>query len=77
MDTKKYFEEQIRKHGKFTVYSSENIELTITTEPYLTILGDDHGHFHFDMDCKDIEDYCRYLGLYLNPTNNNSQEETR
>lgn len=70
MITKDYFEKQLKKHSKITMYSPENIKLTITKEPYINMDDNGKSHFHFEMDCEDITDYCKHLGLYLNPTNN-------
>lgn len=68
MITKDYFEKQLKKHGKITVYSSDNIPLTISTESYLC--NEDSNSVTFDMDCEDMVDYCKRLGLCLGRTNN-------
>ncbi len=66
--TKDYFEKQLKKHKKIKVYSQDNIPCEITTTPYL---NKDDSNIEFDMDCKDLEDYCDRLGLQLTPPINN------
>lgn len=68
MITKDYFEKQLKKHKKIKVYSQDNIPCEIFTTPYL--YKEDSG-IEFEMDCKDLEDYCDRMGLQLTtPTNN-------
>lgn len=65
MITKDFFEKQLKKHSKVTVYSPENIPLDIFKEPYI---GCDGATFEFKMDCDDLADYCNAIGL--KPNNN-------
>lgn len=65
MITKDFFEKQLKKRSKVTVYSPENIPLDIFKEPYI---GCDGAGFEFEMDCTDLADYCNAIGL---KTNNN------
>jgi uncharacterized protein (DUF1697 family) len=66
--TKAHIEKHINKHGTITVYSPENISLEIHKEPYITRA--DRGTVVFEMDCKDLADYCDKMGLYLAPSKN-------
>jgi len=68
MITKDYFEKQLKKHKKIKVYSQDNIPCEIFTTPYL--YKEDSG-IEFEMDCKDLEDYCDRMGLQLTPPTNN------
>jgi hypothetical protein len=61
--TKEYFEKQLKKHDKITVYSPENIPLDIFKELYI---GCDGAGFEFEMDYKDLADYCNAIGLKIN-----------
>ena len=63
MITKDFFEKQLKKHSKVTVYSPENIPLDIFKEPYI---GCDGATFEFEKDCKDLADYCNAIGLKTN-----------
>lgn len=67
--TKEHIEKQINKHGTITVYSPENISLEIHREPYIT--RDGGAALHFEMDCKDLADYCDMMGLYIAHSKNN------
>ena len=62
--TKEYFEKQLKKHGKVTIFSPENSSLDISKVPY--IRKDDNGP-DFDMDCDDLADFCNALGLSVKP----------
>ena len=64
---KEHIEKHINKHGKITVYSPENIPLDIYTEPYI---GRDGATAEFEMDCKDMADYCNAVGLTININKN-------
>lgn len=64
--TKDYFEKQLKKHDKVTVYAQDNVPLTISTAPY--IRRDGIGT-EFEMDCADLADYCNLLGLTIKPDN--------
>lgn len=67
--TKDYFENQLRKHEKITVYSSDSTPLTISKEFY--ICRTSYAPFiEFEMDCEDLENYCNVLGLSLTPNAN-------
>lgn len=69
MITKDYFEKQIKKHGSITVYSQDNIPLTITEEPYLT--REDSPSITSEMDCADLVLYCKLFALQLTPVTTN------
>ena len=69
MITKDYFEKQIKKRGSVTVYSQDNIPLTITEEPYLT--REDRPSLTFEMDCADLALYCKLFALQLKPVTTN------
>ena len=67
--TKDYFETQLRRHDKVTVYSQDNTPLTIGKEFY--ICRTSYAPFiEFEMDCEDLENYCNVLGLSLTPNAN-------
>ena len=66
--TKEYFEKQLKKHDKVTVYSPDNIPLNISKEFFIACDGSSFG-LEFDMDCADLALYCKHMGLSLNPTN--------
>lgn len=70
MITKEKLDKRIRKNKKVTVYSQTNIPLSISKE-YHIYRTDPAPELEFDMDCKDLEGYCRMCGLTLNPTHNN------
>ena len=65
MITKDYFEKQLKKHDRITVYAQDNTPLTIFKEPYLFREG--NPALTFEMDCADLELYCKHLGLQLKP----------
>ncbi len=65
--TKDYFEKQLKKSDKVTVYTQDNILLTISKAP--CIRRDDVG-LEFEMDCTDFADYCNLAGLSIKPNNN-------
>lgn len=67
MITKEFLEKQIKKNDKVTVYSLDNIPLTISKTP--CIRRDDVG-LEFEMDCADFADYCNLAGLSIKPNNN-------
>lgn len=64
--TKEYFEKQLKKHDKITIYTQDNIPLAITKDP--CIRGGAAG-LEFDMDCVDLAEYCNALGLSTKPNN--------
>ena len=64
--TKEFFEKQLKKHDKVTVYAQDNIPLTISKVPYIRR---DDTDTEFDMDCADLADYCNALGLSTKPNN--------
>ena len=64
--TKDFFEKHLKKHDTLTVYSQENIPLTISKEPHIANNGS--GATQFEMDCADLADYCKILGLTTHPT---------
>ena len=68
MITKEYFEKKLKKHETLTVYSSDNVPITISKKYYLT--AEYNRQICFDMDCGDLEKFCERLGLSLTPTNN-------
>ena len=66
MITKEYFDKQLSKHEKLTVYSEDNVPHTIIKKYHLTTEPD--RSLHFDLYCKDLEKYCDMLGLTLKTT---------
>ena len=64
--TKDYFEKQLKKHDKVTVYAQDNIPLTISKAP---CIRRDGARLEFDMDCADLADYCNLAGLSIKPNN--------
>jgi len=66
MITKEYFDKQLSKHEKLTVYSEDNVPHTIIKKYHLTTEPD--KSLHFELDCKDLEKYCDMFGLTLKPT---------
>ena len=66
MITKEFFDKQLSKHEKLTVYSRDNVPHTIIKKYHLTTEPD--KSLHFDLDCKDLAQYCRMFGLTLKPT---------
>ena len=66
MITKEFFDKQLSKHEKLTVYSRDNVPHTIIKKYHLTTEPD--KRLHFDLDCKDLAEYCRMFGLSLKPT---------
>lgn len=64
MITKDFFEKQLKKRNKVTVYSPENIPLDIFKEPYIGC--DNTPAFEFDLDCADLADYCNAIDLKTN-----------
>ncbi len=67
--TKEYFEKQLKKHDKVTVYSQDNIPLNISKEFFIARDGSG-SRLEFDVDCEDLALYCKHIGLSLNPTDN-------
>lgn len=65
--TKDYFEKQLKKHDKVTVYAQDNIPLTISKAP--CIRRNDVG-LEFEIGCADLADYCNLAGLSIKPNNN-------
>ena len=66
MITKDYFEKKLKKHETLTLYSADNVSLTVSKKYYLS--AEHNDQMHFDMDCADLEKYCDRMGLTLNPT---------
>ena len=66
MITKEFFDKQLSKHEKLTVYSGDNVPHPIIKKYHLTTEPD--KRLHFDLDCKDLAQYCRMFGLTLKPT---------
>lgn len=67
--TKDYFENQLRKHGKVTVYSQDNTPLTISREYYICRTSQ-APFIESKMDCEDLESFCKDFNLSLTPNNN-------
>lgn len=67
--TKDFFEKHLKKHNTLTVYSQENIPLTISKEPH--IANGSIGGMQFETDCADLADYCNMLGLTTHPNTQN------
>lgn len=61
MITKDYFDKQLSKREKLTVYFYDNVPHTITKKYHLTT--DPDRASRFGLDCKDLEKYCKLLGL--------------
>ncbi|MGN0619420.1 MAG: hypothetical protein ACI4J7_10425 [Ruminiclostridium sp.] len=62
--TKDYFEKQLSKHGKVTVYAQDNTPLIISRAIY--ICRTSHAPFiEFEMDCEDLESFCKNFNLTL------------
>lgn len=69
MISKDYFEKQIKKHSKVTIYSADSIALALTKVPCIRC---DNGNMaDFAMDCSDLTKYCNRTGLALKPNNKN------
>ena len=70
MITKDYFEKELKKHDKTTVYTQDGIPFTIRKSPYIerdtTI-----NRLTFEMDCVDFELYCKNMCLRLTPVSAN------
>ncbi len=67
--TKDYFETQLRKHDKVTVYSQDNTPLTVSRDFF--ICRTSHAPFiEFEMDCEDLESFCKDFDLSLTPNDN-------
>lgn len=65
MIAKDYFDKQLSKRDKLTVYSRDNVPHTIAKEHHLITEPD--RNLYFDLDCKALEKYCDMLGLALKP----------
>ena len=67
--SKEFFEKQLKKNMEFILYPPENIALRLGREFY--ICRTSHAPaLRFEMDCKDLADYCKMTGLSLTSTNN-------
>ena len=66
--TKEYFEKQLKKHDKITVYAPEGIALNISKEFYVVRNGSTPS-LTFEADFVDLALYCEHMGLYLDPNN--------
>ena len=66
--TKDYFEKQLKKHDKVTVYSPENIPLNIGKEFYIARDGS-NPTLEFEFNCEDLALYCEHMCLGIAPTN--------
>ena len=64
--TKEFFEKQLKKHEKVTIFSPENISLDISKVPYIRR---DDTDTEFDMDGADLADYFNALGVSTKPNN--------
>ena len=65
MITAAYFDKNLKKHEKLTLYSEDNTSLTIVKKYHLTTEPD--RTMHFSLDCHDLEKYCDLMGLTLKP----------
>ncbi len=65
MITKDYFDKQFKKHEVLTVYSADNVPHTIKKRYHLTT--EPVRKAYFDMDCADLEKFCKMKGLTLKP----------
>lgn len=66
---KESFEKQLKKTNELTIYSPENIPLHLCKEIYICCTSHVPA-LNFEIDCKDLADYCKMTGLSLNHTNN-------
>lgn len=67
--TKEFFEKQFEKNKNVILYPPENIPLRFGKEFYICRTSHTPA-LYFEMDCKDLADYCDKTGLSLTPTNN-------
>ena len=67
MITVAYFDKNLKKHEKLTLYSEDNTSLTIVKKYHLTTEPD--RKTYFDVECKDLEKFCSMMGLTLKPNN--------
>lgn len=67
--TKDYFETQLHRHDKVTVYSQDNTPLTVSRDFFICRAS--HVPFiEFEMDCEDLENFCKDFDLSLTPNDN-------
>lgn len=65
MITAAYFDKNLKKHEKLTLYSEDNVSHTIVKKYHLTT--EPNRTTYFDLDCKDLEKLCEMMGLTLKP----------
>lgn len=66
MMNKEYFEKHFKLHNKITLYTADNIPLTISKAYHLHLEG---GHCSMDIaDCEDLAEFCELRRLSLTPT---------
>lgn len=70
MITKDYFEKQLKKYDKTTVYTQDGIPFTIRKSPYIE-RDTTNNRLTFEMDCVDLELYCKNMYLSLTPVSAN------
>ena len=66
MITPEYFDKHLNKREKLTVFSEDNVPHTIVKKYHLTV--EPGRTMHFDLDGKDLENYCDLFGLFLKPS---------
>lgn len=66
--SKEFFEKQLKKSKEFILYPPENIPLRLGKEFYICRTSHTPA-LYFEMDCKDLADFCRMTGLSLTPKN--------
>ena len=70
MITKDYFEKELKKHDKTTVYTQDGIPFTIRKSPYIE-RDTPLNRLTFEMDCVDFGLYCKNMCLSLTPVSAN------
>ena len=66
MISKDFFQKYFKLHNKITLYTADNIPLTISKAYHLHLDG---GHCTMDIaDCEDLAEFCELRGLSLEPT---------
>ena len=70
MITKDYFEKELKKHDKTTVYTQDGIPFTIRKAPYIE-RDTTMNRLTFEMDCVGLELYCKNMCLSLTPVRAN------
>lgn len=65
MFTKDFFDKHFRMHNKLTLYTKDNIKMTVTTEYHFRVDG---GHHNFTLhDSIDLADFANRYNLSTKP----------